>query len=112
MAFMNDATLEKLLAPLTLARQTPNSITDKQKLKDDLLKSRQRGWALDDEERFPGLRCIAAPVFDSLENVVAGVSVSGPIARFPDDKLEALAASVVETAESISKKLRNSSPRI
>ncbi|WP_300074283.1 IclR family transcriptional regulator [uncultured Ruegeria sp.] len=112
MAFMNDATLEKLLVPLTLARQTPNSITDKQKLKDDLLKSRQRGWALDDEERFPGLRCIAAPVFDSLENVVAGVSVSGPIARFPDDKLEALAASVVETAESISKKLRNSSPRI
>ncbi len=106
MAFMEDSSLEDLLAPLTLVSQTPKSITDIQHLKAELSKSRRRGWALDDEERFPGMRCIAAPVFDSLENVVAGVSVSGPIARFPDTKLETLAASVVKAAAKISERLR------
>lgn len=109
MAYMEEAALESLLAPQTLVSQTPNSITNTQDLRAELDKSRLRGWALDDEERFPGMRCIAAPVFDSLENVVAGVSVSGPISRFPDNKLESLAASVVKAAANISERLRNSS---
>ncbi|WP_170607582.1 IclR family transcriptional regulator [Ruegeria arenilitoris] len=111
MAFMEEAELEELMAQLTLVRQTSNSIHDTQHLKAELLKSRQRGWALDDEERFLGMRCIAAPVFDSLENVVAGVSISGPITRFPDSKLEVLAGSVIEAANKISERLGNTSLR-
>ncbi len=109
MAFMEEAVLDKFLVPLTLVRQTSNSITDKQLLKAELRVSRQRGWALDNEERFPGMRCIAAPVFDTLENVIAGVSISGPTNRFPDNKLERLAASVVKAANEITERLRNTS---
>lgn len=107
MAFMDEDEIDGFLSPLSLISQTSNSITDRRHLKAELGKSRQRGWALDDEERFPGMRCIAAPVFDSLENVVAGVSISGPITRFPDTKLDALARSVVRAANEISKRLRN-----
>lgn len=107
MAHLDTASLKRLLDPLTLVSQTPNSITEKQRLMAELDMSRQRGWALDDEERSAGMRCIGAPVFDSLENVVAGVSISGPITRFPDDKLESLAASVVAAANSITNRLRN-----
>ncbi|WP_226689609.1 IclR family transcriptional regulator [Ruegeria arenilitoris] len=108
MAFMDEAAVETLLAPQTLVRQTPNSITDLKELKSVLRKSRKRGWALDDEERFLGMRCIAAPIFDSLGKVVAGVSVSGPVTRFPENKLEDLAASVVQAAKTISERLQNS----
>ncbi|CUH42669.1 IclR family transcriptional regulator [Ruegeria atlantica] len=109
MAFMNEAALESFLTPQILVQQTPNSITDAQELKAELCKTRERGWALDDEERFLGMRCIAAPIFDSLGKVVAGVSVSGPIARFPDHKLEGLATLVVKAAATISDKLTHSS---
>ncbi|WP_170486364.1 IclR family transcriptional regulator [Ruegeria sp. THAF57] len=107
MAFMDKDELESILTPLTLVSQTPNSITDIKELQEELRKSRHRGWTLDDEERFPGMRCIAAPVFDSLGKVVAGVSISGPITRFPDSKLETLAASVVKAATDISERLQS-----
>ena len=109
MAFMEDAKLEQLLSSLTLVSQTSNSIYEKQQLKEELKKSRQRGWALDDEERFAGMRCIAAPVFDSLGVVIAGVSISGPSTRFPDDKLEVLAGTVVNAANMISERCGNTS---
>lgn len=112
MAFMDEPKLERLLTQLKLVDQTSNSITNAQTLKAELTRSRQRGWALDDEERFAGMRCIAAPVFDSLENVVAGVSISGPITRFPDSKLNQLAASVVEAADAISETLGNTADTI
>jgi hypothetical protein len=43
--------------------------------------TRQRGYAIDDEEKTEGMRCIAAPVMDLHGEVVAGISVSGPSSR-------------------------------
>jgi hypothetical protein len=41
--------------------------------------TRQRGYAIDDEEKTEGMRCIAAPVIDLHGEVVAGISVSGSV---------------------------------
>ena len=32
--------------------------------------------------------CLAAPIYDYTENVVAGICVSGPIQRMSDERLE------------------------
>lgn len=39
------------------------------------------GYALSDSERIEGLLSISAPIFDSSHQVIAGLSLSGPIAR-------------------------------
>lgn len=47
----------------------------------DLAHTRARGYAVDDQERAEGMRCVAAPIFNSHAEPVAGLSVSGPAFR-------------------------------
>lgn len=64
-----------------LDRFTPHTLTAPEALAADLAQVRGRGWALDNEERAEGMRCVAAPVFDATGEAVAGLSVSGPVSR-------------------------------
>lgn len=47
----------------------------------DLAHTRTRGYSIDDEERFPGMRCVAAAIFNEFGEPMAGISVSGPTVR-------------------------------
>lgn len=67
-----------------LPEVTPQTITSRETLYEELGQTRERGFAVDDEERLEGLRCIAAPIrFDS--DIIGAISVSGPTARIDDD---------------------------
>ena len=57
------------------------TITDPARLAAELAAIRARGWAVDDEERTEGMRCIAAPIFNEFREAMAGVSISGPVVR-------------------------------
>jgi IclR family acetate operon transcriptional repressor len=77
---------------------TPSTRADPDALGADLAAVRARGYALDDEERNPGMRCIAAPVFDMHGEAVAGISVSGPTVRIGAERVEAFAGPVMRAA--------------
>jgi IclR family acetate operon transcriptional repressor len=64
-----------------LERFTPKTLVDSQLLLSELKHIRARGWAVDDEERTLGMRCVAAPVFNQFGEAVAGISISGPSVR-------------------------------
>jgi IclR family KDG regulon transcriptional repressor len=66
---------------------------------------RQQRWAIDDEETQAGLRCIGTVIVDHTGGAVAGISVSGPIARITTDRISELAALVCSTADQISRAL-------
>ena len=70
-----------------LARYTARTITDQTKLAVDLTAARQKGYAVDDEEFSPGVRCVAAPIRDAGGHMVAAVGLSGPTARIDLDRL-------------------------
>ena len=40
-----------------------------------------RGWSVDDEERYPGMRCVAAAIFNEFGEPIGGISISGPTVR-------------------------------
>ncbi|MBK5257223.1 MAG: IclR family transcriptional regulator [Vicinamibacteria bacterium] len=105
LAHMEPDRLETYLADVTLLSRTPRTLTDREALRQDLRRVRARGWSLDDEEIFAGLRCVAAPIFDLEGRVVAGVSVAGPTNRMPKDSLPLVASKVVATANQISRRL-------
>jgi IclR family KDG regulon transcriptional repressor len=60
---------------------TPNSITSRSQLLDELAAVRTRGFAFDDRESNPSVRCVASSVFDHRGTVVAAMSISIPVFR-------------------------------
>jgi DNA-binding IclR family transcriptional regulator len=70
-----------------------------------LLTVRRRGWAQTAEEREPGVGSVSAPVFGAGGEVVAAVSVSGPIARLRGALGRRYAADVVAAARDIERSL-------
>jgi IclR family transcriptional regulator, acetate operon repressor len=84
-----------------LVRATHRTITDRDQLRAELELVRGRGWALNDEERNPGVRAIAAPVRQPDGRVVAAVAVQGPTVRLPDDRLPELAELLEKTTRRI-----------
>lgn len=109
LAYMPKSRLHHILQSTHLARQTPNSITERTDFIAELARIRQQGWGLDNEERFAGMRCVAAPVFDPAGSIIAGVSISGPSARFPDEALKDLSQCVIRAAQEITDGLSPSS---
>lgn len=93
------------ILPETLGRFTPHTITDRRRLEEDLAQTRDRGYAVAEEELEKGLNVVAAPIYDYSGQVSSAISIAGPAYRLPGDLLPQLAAVLVETAQSISEQL-------
>jgi DNA-binding IclR family transcriptional regulator len=89
-----------------LIRYNDNTIVSAGKLKEELLKTKSRGFALDDEEETVGLRCIGVPLFDQTDQPVAAISVVGTLAQLADDRLDDPVREAKRTAGKISEQLR------
>lgn len=77
--------VESVIERYGLPERTENTITSRAELDAQLEAIRERGYALDDEERIEGLRCVAAPVTDG-DRAVGALSVSGPVKRLQGDQ--------------------------
>ena len=93
--------VEKILQTKGCPEFTLKTLTSPAKLFEDLATTRSRGWAFDDEERYDGMRCIAACIYNSYGEAVAGISVSGPTVRFPDHMLQLIGPQVREAAKQV-----------
>jgi DNA-binding IclR family transcriptional regulator len=82
---------------------TPMTITDPDRLMAELELTKQRGYAIDNGEHQPNVRCIAAPIRNVTGRVYAAISVSGPIVRMTDDKLAVVRSLLIATADEISR---------
>ena len=90
--------VEALLQRKGLPQFTDRTITRPDHLFAELERIRGQGWSFDDEERYVGMRCVAAPVFGARDEAVAAISVSGPSARFTDPKISDFSAAVRRSA--------------
>ena len=75
-----------LIAPVPLTAKT---LCDAAQIRADLNAARGRGYAIDDEETFDGVRCVAAPVRNHRNEVIAAMGISGPATRLTLDRLHA-----------------------
>lgn len=67
---------------------TENTITNPQELRAELETVRQRGYAVNREESFSGLRAVGVPVRDENGTVVGSLSVAGPAHRLHGEFFE------------------------
>ena len=70
-----------------------------------LAEVRRRGWAQSAAEREPGVASVSAPVRDRDGEVIAAVSVSGPIDRMGRHPGERWAADLLAAAEALTRRL-------
>lgn len=89
--------------PIKLKRYTVNTITSFGKLRNELNVVKERGYAIDREEYQQGISCIAAPIKDFRDKVVAALGISFPSFRVDKIKEEEFISGVKEIACQISK---------
>lgn len=85
---------------------TPNTIIDAEVLLEELKKVRDAGYALDNEECEIGARCVALPIRSASGQTVAGLSVTGPIFRIQDQKIQEILPYLTACAQRISDMLK------
>jgi IclR family pca regulon transcriptional regulator len=97
------AELAGLLGPEPYAVHGPKTITSLAGLVEELRRTRERGYALTDEELAAGLRSAAAPIRGRDGRIVAAICVSAPTTLASHEQLkQALAPKVVRAAEQVS----------
>ena len=97
-----DAAIRKLMEKVGMPGFTRKTLTNDRRFFADLEKTRERQWALDDEEATVGMRCVAAPIYNEFNEIVAAVSISGPTTRLTYDRVGELGPRVKRAAADIS----------
>lgn len=87
LAAMRPEALDKVVNETDFVAFTDRTKIDTSTLHDDLDTIRQRGWSFDEGERYIGMSCVGAAIFNEQNEPFAGVSVSGPSARFQSQSL-------------------------
>ncbi|WP_420859531.1 IclR family transcriptional regulator [Marivivens marinus] len=93
---------DRLIGSMQLTAFTGSTLSHRPVLEADLDKTAARGWSFDREERHIGMSCMGAAIRDARGEVVGGISISGPSARFTEARLAAFGAEVARAAAEIS----------
>ena len=88
LAFLDDRERKRIVKQMNLDPLTPYTITDRKKLLQELELTRQRGYAINNQELTAGLRTIAAPIFNAGHTVEAALGLSYPVYRVEGNDLE------------------------
>lgn len=84
---------------------TDNTITTSARLKAELKLIRSRGYAIDDEEKEEGLRCVGAVVRAHSRKLIAAMSVSGPAFRMTKERIPDIGQALIQAAGDLSAEL-------
>lgn len=95
----------RILETHGLHPHTPHTITEIERLLEQLEQARRCGYAIDAEEGEVGLSCVAAPVRDHRGVVSYAISVSGPASRLVPDRVAEVGEAVAAAAELVSRSL-------
>ncbi len=94
---------DAILTSVPLTRFTDNTITDVNELRAELTTIRLQGEAVDREEKFDGVQCVAVPVFAQHGECVGVSTVQFP--RAPSERIAELLELTRTAASKISRSL-------
>jgi len=104
MAYLPDEEQDRIIKK-GLKGFTDYTITDSQKLRQNLKEIKRRGFASSNQELDLGAKAVSAPIFDFSGRAIAGLSIAGPVHRFAGKKVKEYTDLVVRYCRRISSKL-------
>jgi IclR family KDG regulon transcriptional repressor len=105
LASMPPAYVDDYLTRTPLVPATANTITDPDRLRDELALTRRRGYSTDRQERELGIQCVGVPIRRADGSLVAALSISGPSSEITLDGMAQVAEEGIAASRSISIKL-------
>jgi DNA-binding IclR family transcriptional regulator len=106
LAHLSEQDLKRFFHSVKMKRFTPKTLTSREALRLELAKIRMQGYAVDWAENEAEVVSVAAPVRDQTGEVVAAVSVAGPVYRISREAMrERIVPEVVRAATMISRRL-------
>ena len=105
LAWMPADERDAVLSRMQFDSITDHTIRDRSILEAELAIVRERGYAVNDEETYPGVRYTAAPIFDAHGDVVASMSLGAPVIRAAATDLPRMGAQVMRACERVSASL-------
>jgi IclR family acetate operon transcriptional repressor len=104
-AYASDELREHVLRSAPYHCYTKKTITTARALTRELSKIRKQGYSEDDQERLPGVNCLAVPISNRNGDVVAGLAVMAPAASAPLETLRAHLDEIRECAGCVAREL-------
>lgn len=101
---LHEVEIEEIVSRCSFKKFTDKTL-DREELMHQIRAVQANGYAVDDEEHEEGIRCIAAPIMDYREKIVAAVSIAGPAAAIAPQNDRETARILMETARDISKRM-------
>jgi len=101
----SDDQFDQLIREHGLPRATDHTIVNSEQLRKEVAKVGERGYALDDEEAERGGRCIAAPILNENDEVIAALSITGPTSRIRVERVEEYAEVVKRVSQRVGEAL-------
>lgn len=92
------------------AKRTPATLVTLTEWRDEIVRTLARGYAIDDEEYHVGVRCLAAPVRDHEDRVVAAIGITAVSARFRPARDAEIARAVLDAAGRLTRALGGPGP--
>lgn len=113
LAFLPEENREEILGRISLEKLAPNTITNLSDLRTELELTRERGYAVADEEHEESIRAVGVPVMNSRPWPVASICVAAPAFRVSREQLEEFVPLLREGAREIGVQLpRNNVPAV
>jgi len=105
LAELPEAEVANIVRRWGLKAITANTITTASALKAELKAIRSRGYAIDDEEKEEGLRCVGSAVRSHSGKLVAAMSISGPAFRMTKERIPEVGRVLLQAAGDLSVEL-------
>lgn len=106
MAGLTEQHVKRIEERKGLERLTRNTIVELPVLLEELDRVRKQGYAMDDEECEEGVRCVSVPLYDYTGQLVAAISIFGPIDNLEEQRIQKeILPALLDTAKQISVRL-------
>ena len=101
----SDEEIRKKLEGVEFTAFTSKTLTSVEEILKAISVAREKGYAIDDEEHEEGIFCVAAPIYDYRDKIIAAISVGGIEEAFVKETNTDQIELIKETARKISKRL-------
>lgn len=101
----SDEEIRQKLETVEFTAFTPKTLTNVEAVIEAVKVARKKGYAIDDEEHEEGIFCVAAPIYDYRDKIIAAISVGDINKQFVKGTNAKQIELIKETAKKISKRL-------
>lgn len=104
LAHLRPDSLKAALPQLDLQPRTQKTITTLSALENELATIRAKGYSVDEQEYYDGVRCLAAPIFDEQGYATHAIGITASATRFTKSKLPQYSKLIRQAAQTLTQK--------